>query len=244
MGAVDGKHVRITPPAGSGSYYWNYKGYNSLVLMGIANANYELIMVHFGINGRISDGGVIEYTEFYQKLKHNELNIPTPSKPNCSSTILPYVFLGDEAFTLREDFLKPFGQGQLNIERKIYNYRLSRARRVIENVFGILANRFRVFHTSINLKLERIDKVVMACCTLHNFLCRKRQQQYIFSGSVDQENIEDGTIELGERPLPNTLTDLEIGHSRNSRQNSKDVRDLYVDYFSNDGVVSWQNKFI
>ena len=133
--------------------------------------------------------------------------------------------------------MKPFGQGQLNIERKIYNYRLSRARRVIENVFGILANRFRVFHTSINLKLERIDKVVMACCTLHNFLCRKRQQHYIFSGSVDQENIEDGT-------LPNTLTDLEIGHSRNSRQNAKDVRDLYVDYFSNDGVVSWQNKFI
>lgn len=94
MGAVDGKHVRITPPADSGAYYWNYKGYNSLVLMGIANANHELIMVHFGINGRISDGGVIEYTEFYQKLKHNELNIPTPSKPNCSSTILPYVFFG------------------------------------------------------------------------------------------------------------------------------------------------------
>jgi len=91
LDAVDGKHVRITPPAGSGSYYWNYKGYNSLVLTGIANANYELIMVHFGINGRVSDGGVIEHTEFYQKLKYNELNIPIPSKPKCSSTILPYV---------------------------------------------------------------------------------------------------------------------------------------------------------
>jgi len=146
LGAVDGKHVRITPPAGSGSYYWNYKGYNSLVLMGIANANYEFIMVHFGINGRVSDGGVIEYTEFYHKLKHNELNIPEPSTPKSSSTkILPYVFLGDEAFALREDFLKPFGQGELNIERRIFNYRLSRARRVIENVFGILANRFRIF---------------------------------------------------------------------------------------------------
>lgn len=114
--------------------------------MGIANANYEFIMVHFGINGRVSDGGVIEYTEFYHKLKHNELNIPEPSTPKSSSTkILPYVFLGDEAFALREDFLKPFGQGELNIERRIFNYRLSRARRVIENVFGILANRFRIF---------------------------------------------------------------------------------------------------
>lgn len=140
--------------------------------------------------------------------------------------------------------MKPFGEGELNIERKIYNYKVSRSRRVIENIFGILANRFRIFHTSINLKLERIDQVVMACYTLHNFSCKKLQHQYIFSGSVDQENIIDGTIELGERPLPNTLTNLEIGHSRNSWQNAKDVRDLYVDHFSNDGVVSWQNKFI
>ena len=35
-----------------------------MVLMGIANANYELIYVHFGTNGRVSDGGVIEHTDF------------------------------------------------------------------------------------------------------------------------------------------------------------------------------------
>jgi len=86
LGAVDGKHVRITSSAGSGSYYWNYKGYNSLVLIGIVNDNYKFIMVHFGINGRMSDGGVIEYTESYHKLKHNELHIP-----ESSTTILPYV---------------------------------------------------------------------------------------------------------------------------------------------------------
>ena len=43
LGAVDGKHVKITPPQGSGSYFWNYKSFNSLVLMAIANANYEFI---------------------------------------------------------------------------------------------------------------------------------------------------------------------------------------------------------
>lgn len=152
--------------------------------MGIANANYELIMVHFGINGKVSNSGVIEYTEFYQKLKNNELNLATPSKPKSSSKTLPYVFLKDEVFALRENFLKPFRQGELNIERKIYNYRVSRARRVIENVFGILANRFHIFHTSMNISLEQIDRVVIACCFLHNFLC-KRQHQYISSGSVD-----------------------------------------------------------
>lgn len=76
-------------------------------------------------------------------------------------------------------------------------------------------------------------------------MCRKRQHQHIFLGSVDQENIEDGTINMGERPLPNTLTNLEdVGHSRNSPQNVKDVRDLYVNYLSNDGAISWQCKLI
>lgn len=245
LGAVDGKHVKITPPAGSGSYFWNYKGFNSLVLLGIANANYEFIMVNFGINGRVSDGGVIECTEFYDKLKNNQLHIPMPSKPKYGeNSILPYVFLGDEAFSLRENFLKPFSQAELNAERKIFNYRLSRARRVIENVFGILANRFRIFHSSINLKLENTEKVVMACCVLHNFLCKKRQHNYTSACSLDQENFEKGTIELGDRPLPNTLIDLEKGHNRNSQLRAKNVRQSFVEYVCNEGQVNWQNNFI
>ena len=49
--SVDGKHVKITPPTGSGSFYWNYKGFNSLVLMSIANANYEFLYCDIGTNG-------------------------------------------------------------------------------------------------------------------------------------------------------------------------------------------------
>jgi len=70
LGAGDGKHVKITPPTGSGSFYWNYKGFNSLVLMSVANANYEFLYCDVGTNGRVSDGGVIENTKFYEKLLH------------------------------------------------------------------------------------------------------------------------------------------------------------------------------
>nr|XP_023027147.1 uncharacterized protein LOC111515143 [Leptinotarsa decemlineata] len=65
VGDVDGKHVNIIPSARSGSYYFNYKGTHSLVLVAVVNANCEFIMCDFGIN----DGGVIEYTNFYKKLK-------------------------------------------------------------------------------------------------------------------------------------------------------------------------------
>lgn len=88
LGSVDGKHIQIIPPANSGSYYYNYKGAHSLVLMAIANANYEFIVVDFGTNGRLSDGGVIEFTPFYRKLINGELNIPNPSRPCNSNQLL------------------------------------------------------------------------------------------------------------------------------------------------------------
>jgi hypothetical protein len=73
LGAVNGKHMNITPPQGNGSYFWNYKSFNSLVLMAIANANYEFIYCDIGTNGRVSDGGVIENTTFYNKLLNGNL---------------------------------------------------------------------------------------------------------------------------------------------------------------------------
>jgi hypothetical protein len=42
------KHIRIVPPPGSVSYFWYYKGFNSIVLMAIANSNYEFILFDKG----------------------------------------------------------------------------------------------------------------------------------------------------------------------------------------------------
>nr|CAH7749982.1 unnamed protein product [Callosobruchus chinensis] len=99
------------------------------------------------------------------------------------------------AFHLRPDFLKPFPQGNLSKEKKTYNnYRLSRARRIIENVFGIMAARFQILHTNINMSLDRIDLVVLTCAVLHNFLRRKCSDSYTAGESLDTENWESSTI--------------------------------------------------
>ncbi|CAH2015323.1 unnamed protein product [Acanthoscelides obtectus] len=143
LGAMDGKYVQITAPVGSGSYYFNYKKTFSIVLMGIENANYEFIYCDVGTNGRVSDGGVIENTKFMKYLAANKLNLPPPETVVPGEPTLNYVFVGDEAFAIRHDFLKPYNQRELDYPKKVFNYRLSRARRVVENTFGILANRFR-----------------------------------------------------------------------------------------------------
>nr|CAH7763915.1 unnamed protein product [Callosobruchus chinensis] len=244
LGSVDGKHIRITPPPGSGSYYWNYKGYNSLVLMAIANANYEIIYCHMGTNGRISDGGVIEQTTFYQKLMNRQLNLPKAEKIRNSATELPYVFIGDEAFHLRPDFLKPFPQGNLSKEKKIYNYRLSRARRIIENVFGIMAARFQILHTNINMSLDRIDLVVLTCAVLHNFLRRKCSDSYTSGESLDTENWESSTINDGLRMNPDFVSGLHNGPNRNYTREANESRNIFLRYFNNEGKVNWQDKMI
>lgn len=213
-----------------------------MVLMAVVNANYEFIIAEFGVNGRISDGGVIEHTTFYHRLKNNSLNIPEPENLNGTRKVLNYAFVGDEAFALTPNFLKPFNQRELTKERKIFNYRLSRARRIVENVFGILASRFRIFHTSINLKLQNIDIVVMTCCVLHNFLRRKYSNMYTPTGILDYEDTIEGTLSLGLRTDDTNLTDIEKGHYRNISIDAKQTREEFLQYFNNEGTVPWQNR--
>ena len=126
LGSIDGKHVNIIPPNGSGSRYYNYKGQHSLVLMAIVDANYQFILCDFGTNGRISDGGVLQNTSFFEKLERNQLNIPAEDNVPNTTTILPYVFVADDAFPLRPDMIKPFRLADASSqERKIFNYRTS-----------------------------------------------------------------------------------------------------------------------
>lgn len=231
---MDGKHITIIAPPSAGSYYYNYKGSHSVVLLAIVNAKYEFIMCDIGTNGRISDGGVLEKTLFYEQLCNNTLKIPPDTCPPNSPTQLPYVFVGDEAFSLRKHFMKPFSQRELTHEHRIFNYRLSRARRVVENVFGILAARFRIFTAPINLAMVNIDHVVMACCVLHNYLRRSRGDAYIPS---DEHGIAD-TVEN----VP--FIRLERGHNRQSSDVAKEVRELFVRYLNGEGAVEWQEDRI
>ena len=171
--------------------------------------------------------------------RQGNLNLPEHTPEG-----FPFVFVGDEAFALRADFLKPFNSRLLNDQRRIFNYRLSRARRVVENTFGILVARFGVLKSRICLSPEKIDDVVMACCVLHNFLIVKTSQQYTPQGSLDVEDPETHILETGLRPDGANIAAITRGHTRNASTEAKRVRDLYTHYFNNDGKVPWQDKII
>ena len=142
IGAIDGKHVVLQAPARSDSSFFNYKKSHSIVLMAICDSNYSFRLVYIGDAGRNSDGGVFANIKMGHDITNKLLNIPESEVIKFSNKLFPYVFVGDEAFQLTDSLMKPFPRAVLSLKERVFNYRLSRARRVIENTFGIDAARF------------------------------------------------------------------------------------------------------
>ncbi|VEN58845.1 unnamed protein product [Callosobruchus maculatus] len=150
IGALDGRHICFSAPISSGSFYHNYKGTDSIILLGLVDAQYRFIYVNVGVNGRVSDGGVFGASLLSKKMRDGSLGLPEPQCLPGRITKVPYVIVADEAFPLLTNLLKPFPQCSLSYENRIFNYRLSRARRLVECGFGILANRWRILLKRFN----------------------------------------------------------------------------------------------
>ncbi|XP_011337184.2 protein ANTAGONIST OF LIKE HETEROCHROMATIN PROTEIN 1-like isoform X2 [Ooceraea biroi] len=172
IGAIDDKHFVIKAPPNSGSLYFNYKKSYSIVLLAVCDYQYKFTIVDCGAAyGSASDGGIFAQSEFGKCLNSNDLNIPVENcKLLLSDIEMPYYFVADEAFPLSKQIMRPYPGQCLNEKKSIFNYWLSRARRIIENTFGILVSRWRIFRRSICLKPDHVDAIIMAAINLHNFL--------------------------------------------------------------------------
>uniref|UniRef100_UPI003AAFE7A5 uncharacterized protein n=1 Tax=Centroberyx gerrardi TaxID=166262 RepID=UPI003AAFE7A5 len=188
LGAIDGKHIYIQPPANSGSTYHNYKSRFSVVLMAVVDANYKFIYANVGTQGRVSDAGLFGQSDLRTAMDRDLLNVPRPEPLPDTNITMPYAFIGDEAFPLRNDLVKPYPYRNLDHGQRIFNYRLSRARRTVENAFGILANRLRVFLTNIALEPDKVTTIALAALTVHNFLREKASEAYLPPAFVDMED--------------------------------------------------------
>lgn len=232
-GAIDGTHVLIMAPSNCGSEYYNYKGTNSVVLMALVDQNYCFTYVSIGSKGSASDGGILQNCELGQLLQKDLLPIG-------------YCVVAHDAFPLRHYLMKPYKcyRTALTVPQKIFNYRLSRARRIVENAFGILVSRFRVFHKKIYCNLKTVNKLVLAACALHNFL-RKSSSTYLPPGSFHEEDISSGLMREGRwRTEIIELRNLENHRERRASDLADKIRDNLKNYFVNEGAVPWQYSHI
>uniref|UniRef100_A0A6P7H0I9 Uncharacterized protein LOC114345333 n=1 Tax=Diabrotica virgifera virgifera TaxID=50390 RepID=A0A6P7H0I9_DIAVI len=125
-------------------------------------------------------------------------------------------------------------------------YRLSRARRISENAFGILVERFRIFEKPIPVKVETTEWIIKATCALHNWLRKTTSRTYFPTGCVDIEDIENGTVIPGDwraHKFDGIVSLRNVG-SNNHSKNAARKRDLYAEKFVTTEAVPWLWKMI
>ena len=150
---MDRQHIRIRNPWHSVSMYHNYKQYFSIVLQRLADANCKFTAIDVGAYGRQSDGGIFRESCLGRCQENGRIEFPPPKLLPKTNIVLPYVILGNEAYPLTLYLMRPFPRQDLNEPKKIFNYRLSRARRCIECAFGILRAKRRILTTEIDISV-------------------------------------------------------------------------------------------
>ena len=138
IAAIDGKHVVLQQPKNSGSHYYNYKGTDNIILMAVTGPEYQFLYAEVSMNLRNSDGGAWAQSLLRKALENNTLNLPKLTPLFGDLDYIPFVCVGDDAFPLATYMMKPYRQNDLSHDKRIFNYRFSRARRISENTFGIL----------------------------------------------------------------------------------------------------------
>ncbi|KAJ8977827.1 hypothetical protein NQ317_011911 [Molorchus minor] len=118
-------------------------------------------------------GGIFSVSNIYKRLQTSTFNMPKDEVLPQTDVYAPYVLVGDEAYPLKRYLLKPYPRQNLTDEQRIFNYRLSRARRCVECAFGILVAKWRCLKTELQVNREHVDIIVQCVCLLHNIVIDK-----------------------------------------------------------------------
>lgn len=144
--------------------------------------------------------------------------------------------------------MKPFSgihpKGSL---QRVFNYRLSRARRIVENVFGIASAVFRVLRKPMLLEPRKAELVIMAVAHLHNFLRESSTSRPLYTphGTFDREingKLVEGTyISISNEPMSSLLPFTNI--PRRPTENATQIREELSSYFQNENRLLWQDNY-
>ena len=206
--------------------------------MGLVDAKYKFIQVDVGAYGWNSDGGVFATSNFGRAFNEGQLNIPEPEPLQDAGALgpMPYVIVADEAFPLKGIMMRPFpgGRQRLPLDKAAFNYRLSRARRVVENAFGLLATRWHIYERRMNLSVDNTIKVVLASCVIHNFLQARSTPL-----PIPVLGAQDAMVD----PQPQGWDALERYGYRAGHE-AMEVREQYKWYFNDHKVLHYQEHYL
>ena len=219
VGAIDGSHIPISAPVLNHTDYYNRKGWYSVILQGLVDHSYHFLDVYVGWPGNVHDTRVFAHSSLYTSLAGSEL-LPSTKMITLNGVNVPLFIIGDSAYPLETWLMKPFSQNvAVTPQHRTYNYRISRARIVVENAFGRLKARWRRLMKRNDMHMENIPTVITATCVLHN-LCEVHGETFNESWLHEAES-------GSSFPQPSTITCPDSHSDR-----PKEIRDALVQHFS------------
>ncbi|GAB1867686.1 Nuclease harbi1 [Camponotus japonicus] len=176
IGAIDGCHIEVVPPANQQSSYIDRTCNYSITLQGICTATKIFINVSIGTPGSCNDARVLKYSSVYRTIMRDGVESMFFNEN--------YHLIGDKAYPNRIWCMAPFKDfGNLTPRQRTYNYHHSSTRIVIEHTFGLLKGRWKRL-MKVNTEIAKVSDIVLAICVLHNFC-------YLHNDEVIQKMIRD-----------------------------------------------------
>lgn len=165
VGAIDGSHIPVISPREWPVDYYNRKGFHSILLQGVVDADYKFWHYDIGRPGCMHDYKMFTLSDLHERMERGELG--------------QYALLGDAAYQPRLNMLTPFmgTKEGLTPDKAFWNYIQSSSRMAVECAFGILKGRWGGIALLLNVELDFACKVVAACIVLHN-MCRVHKEAF------------------------------------------------------------------
>lgn len=196
---------------------------------------------------------MVEFGHTQKCLLNNNL-LDVPPKKELPDTLIAteYALVGDEAFPLKKYLLCPYPRVQMIDKERVFNYRLSRARRVIENAFGILVSRWRILARPLCCSPENAEHLVKALICLHNFVITGEREivvprrRYCPPQFIDREAADGMFLEgawRGHGEQGDLVQNIGRLSSNNSDAAARAQRNVLRDYFVTEigeAQVAWQ----
>ena len=209
--AIDGSHIPVKAPIEFHADYYNQKGWYSVILQGVVDSSYKFIDINVGRPGKVHDARVFANSSLFHRGRAGSLFSEAKAQ-TINDVCVPLGIIADAANPLLPWVMKPFpDNGNLPPEKYHFNYRLSRARMVVENAFGRLKGSWCCLHKQNEVDIAKSTSVSATCCVLHN-ICEA------FGENFDEEFIF-------EEDHPN----INVAVNRNIRD-AEHVRDTLVQY--------------
>ncbi|XP_037501349.1 uncharacterized protein LOC119375240 [Rhipicephalus sanguineus] len=163
---METKWVNMPTVSSMAEHIREFKAMYSMILLALVDHRYRFRYVSVGSPGRCHGSYVYQRSLLENAVQGHLFRRPLLT---ISGIAVPPLILCDQAFPLTANLIKPFShRAQLSNEQRLFNYNLSKARRIVENAFGRLKARFRFIMKGMECDLDTSRLAIRACCVLNN----------------------------------------------------------------------------